>query len=166
MEGPAEPQCGWFISLHCSCSGLCAQSRFTHLHDCHCPLSPILGSHNVFTVLLIFPGSGSGGVPKFVSVPGSVGFFLLPAFSLKTLFFPLSCVSVTLLLSAVPLRPLHLSHRLLPVSRLVKICSCSSCRQDLFSKYSKGIDTTILRAYCFISPQKRGSNTMCKLEEN
>lgn len=52
----------------------------------HCPLSLILGSHNVFTVLLIFPGSGSGGVPKRVSRPGSV-FFLLTAVCLKTPFF-------------------------------------------------------------------------------
>lgn len=107
MECPAGPQCGWFFSLHCSCSGLYAQSHFTHLHDCHCPLSLILGSHNVFTVLLIFPGSGSGGVPKCVSRPGSVFFSAHSSLSQNPVFSTPPCASVTSLLSVVPLRPLH-----------------------------------------------------------
>lgn len=98
---------GGFFSLHCSCGGLYAQSRFTHLHDCHCPLSLILGSHNVFTVLLIFPGSGSGGVLKCVSRPSSVVFFCSQQSVSKPFFSPPSCVSVTSLLSVVPLRPLY-----------------------------------------------------------
>lgn len=91
MECPAGPQHGWVFSLQCSCSGLYAQSRFTHLHDCHCPLSLILGSHNVFTVLLIFPGSDSGGVPKCVSRPGSVFFFYSQQSVSKPFFPPFLC---------------------------------------------------------------------------
>lgn len=159
---------GGFFPVH-SCSGLYAQSCFTHLHDCQCPLSLILRSHNVFTVLLIFPGwEGATALVRCQnSSPGPVLWFFSAHSSLsQNLFFPPSCVSVTLLLSAVLLRPLHQWHRLLPVSRLGKICSHASCRQELFSKNSKGIDTEILWTSCFISPQKRGSNGMCKLEEN
>lgn len=162
-ESPAGPQRVFFF-LRCSCDGLYAQSRFTHLHDCHCSLSLILGSHNLFTVLLIF--SASGGVPKSVSRPGSV-FFLLTAVCLKTLFFLPLPVFLSLRYSLRCLLDHFIGgHRLLPVSSLAKICSCSSCHQELFSKYSKGIDTTILWTFCFISPQKRSGNSMCKLEEN
>lgn len=76
-------------SLCCLCRGLYAQSCFTHLHDCHCPLSLILRSHNVFTVLLIFPGSGSGGVPRFISRPSAVGFLCSQQSVSKPLFPPL-----------------------------------------------------------------------------
>lgn len=93
------------FSLHCSHSGLPAQNRFTHLHDCHCPLSVILGSHNVFTVLLIFPGPGSGGVPECITSPALCG-VSAPSSLSQSPFFPPSCVCVTPLLSAVPLRPL------------------------------------------------------------
>lgn len=81
---------GGFFPVH-SCSGLYAQSCFTHLHDCQCPLSLILRSHNVFTVLLIFPGSGSGAVPKFISRPSSVVFFCSQQSVSKPLFPPFLC---------------------------------------------------------------------------
>lgn len=77
------------FSLHCSCGGLPAQNRFTHLHDCHCPLSLILGSYNVFTVLLIFPGPDSGGVPECIARPGSVWLFCSQQSVSKPLFSPL-----------------------------------------------------------------------------
>lgn len=77
------------FSLCCLCGGLYAQSCFTHLHDCHCPLSLILRSHNVFTVLLIFPGSGA--VPKFVSRPSSMFFFCSQQSVSKPLFPPFLC---------------------------------------------------------------------------
>lgn len=86
-------------SLHCSCDGLPAQNRFTHLHDCHCPFSLILGSHNVFTVLLIFPGPGSGVVPECITRPGSVWLFCSQQSVSKPLFFPSFPVFLSLLCS-------------------------------------------------------------------
>lgn len=57
-------------------------------------------------------------------------------------------------------------HRLLPDSRLVRICSHSSCRQELFSWHSRGTDTTILWTSCVISAQKSSSSSICKVEDN
>lgn len=56
-------------------------------------------------------------------------------------------------------------HQLLPVSRLGRVCSHSSCRQELFSRYRRGIDTTILWTSCVISAQK-SSSSMCKVEDH
>lgn len=94
--------------------------------------------------------------------------FLLAAVCLKTPFFPpFPVFSVTPLLSAVPLRPLHQSGiGYCPVSRLVRICSLSSCRQELFSRQRRGTDTTILWTSCVISAQKSSSSSMCKVEGN
>lgn len=154
------------FSLHCSCGGLPAQNRFTHLHDCHCPLSLILGSYNVFTVLLIFPGPGSGGVPECITRPGSVWLFCSQQSVSKPLFSPFLCFChSTALCSASQTTSLEW-HRLLPVSRLVRICSHSSCRQELFSRHSRGIDTTILWTSCVISSQKSSSSSICKVEDN
>lgn len=149
--------------LHCSCGGLPAQNRFTHLHDCHCPFSLILGSHNVFTVLLIFPGPG--GVPECIARLCVA--FLLSAVCLKPPFFPpfLCFCHSTALCSASQTTSLEW-HQLLSVSRLVRICSHSSCHHELFSRHSGGIDTTILWTSCVISAQKSSSSSMCKVEDN
>lgn len=53
-------------------SGRCARRHFTHLHDCHCPLSLTSGAHNVLTVLLISTASFPGVVPERGSSPRSV----------------------------------------------------------------------------------------------
>lgn len=154
------------FSLHCSCGGLPAQNRFTHLHDCHCPFSLILGSHNVLTVLLIFPGPGCGGVPECITRPGSVWLFCSQQFVSKPSFSPLPVfLSSAALCSASQTTSLEW-HRLLPDSRLVRICSHSSCRQELFSWHSRGTDTTILWTSCVISAQKSSSSSICKVEDN
>lgn len=153
------------FSLHCSRGGLPAQNRFTHLHDCHCPLSLILGSHNVFTVLLIFPGPG--GLPECITSPALCGISARSSLSQSPFFPPFLCFCHSSALCSASQTTSLEWHRLLPISRLGRICSRSSCPQELFSRHSRGIDTTILWSSCVISAQKSSSSSsMCKVEDN
>jgi len=95
-QGPAGAPLGLFLFLHCPGRGHRARSRFTHCHDCQCPLSLILGSYNVLTVLLIFAASSSGGVPGRASSPGSVFFSALGSLSLNPSLNPFSPLPVFL----------------------------------------------------------------------
>lgn len=98
--------------------------------------------------------------------PALCGFSARSSLSQNPFFPPfLSFCHSTALCSASQTTSLEW-HRLLLVSRLVRICSLSSCRQELFSRHSRGIDTAILWTSCVISAQKSSSSSMCKVEDN
>lgn len=163
MEYPAGPQCGWLFPVLFVPWALCPELFYSSPWLSLPPFSDFKISQCLYCAAHL-PWLWLWWCAQIHLQAQCCGFSLLPAVCLKAPFSPPSCVSVALLLSAVLLRPLHQWHRLLLISRLVKICSHASCHQELDSKCSRGINTGILWTSCFISPKERGSNGMCKFE--
>lgn len=121
-------------------------------------MSLLCCSSSLALTLVVCPNASPG--------PALCGFSAHSSLSQNPFFPPFLCFCHSAALRSASQTTSLEWHRLLPVSRLVRISSHSSCCQELFSRHSRGIDTTILWTSCVISSQKSSSSSMYKVEDN